>query len=155
MSVGVSVNSPELQALQKRLLKVSHVKFTKLLQTLGATVESQTRRRIQDEKKAPSGAAWADWSEAYAKSKHGAKNHRRHPGQLRSSQGHTLLSLSGALMDSIQWSTVMSDEVEVGSNLVYANRQNKDRQFIGLSAQNDRELLQVVEEFLDHEMGIE
>ena len=37
-----------------------------LMRQLGAAVESQTKRRIQDEKRGPDGRRWPPWSERYA-----------------------------------------------------------------------------------------
>jgi phage virion morphogenesis protein len=75
------------------------------LVVLGGLAESQTRRRIAQEKTAPDGEVWAPWSEAYAKS--------RRPG-------HSLLQAEGSLLDSIAAYDVSDDEERVGSNLVYA-----------------------------------
>ncbi len=153
MSVGLDIEAKDLERLQKRLLAVSHVKFTELLEGIGAIVENQSRNRIQNTKTGPDGTKWKDWSEAYAASKHGAKNHEPHPGQLRSSQGHTLLSLSGGLLDSLQ-DLVTFDEVEIGSNLIYANVQNEARPFLGLSSSDSDEIYNVINDFLDREMGL-
>lgn len=153
MSVGIDVDAPELERLQQRLLKATRVDFHEMLEGIGGVVESQTRRRIQDEKSTPSGTRWREWSEKYAESQHGAENHAPHPGERRESQGHTLLSLSGALLDSIQFLRTF-DEVEVGSNLKYANRQNEARQFVGLSDENNAEVLALVEDFLDQHLGL-
>lgn len=151
MSVGIEIKAPELARLEDRLASVANMDFGNLLDGLGSIVESQTRRRIQDEKTTPEALAWADWSEAYAASKHGAsKGHLAHPGELRSSQGHTLLQLDGGLLDSMQ-SLVSGREVEIGSNLVYANFQNTRRQFLGLSPDNTEEAIEVIEDFLDGE----
>lgn len=38
-----------------------------LLESIGAVVESQTRRRISSEKSSPAGEKWQDWSDSYAK----------------------------------------------------------------------------------------
>lgn len=153
MSIGIAIDATELELLQRRLLSMSRVSFTSLLEGVGAVVESQTRRRIQDEKRGPDGGLWQGWSDAYAESKHGAGNHLPHPSDHYESQGHTLLSLSGALLDSIQ-GDVTFDELEVGSNLQYAKRQNEMRQFIGLSNDDNREVLGVINDFLDREMRL-
>lgn len=114
---------------------------TDLLEALASEVESQTRRRISDEKTSPDGVAWPEWSEGYAGSRHGpTRSHRPHPGALRESGGHSLLVLSGDLLDSVT-SEVSGDEVVVGSNLVYAATHQygrpedgiPKREFVGLS----------------------
>ncbi len=153
MSTGIDVDTAQLERFQKRLLRLSSLQFSNLLASIGAVVESQTRNRIQNTKTAPDGSRWADWSPGYAGSKHGAGNHTAHPGQLSSSQGHTLLSLSGGLYDSIQWLVSGSDEVEVGSNVVYAGPQNKARQLLGLSSDNESEVMELIDGYLDREIG--
>ena len=119
-----------------------------VLETVGATVESQTRRRIDTEKTAPDGSRWANWSASYAKTRHG---------------GHSLLSGRGDLLDSIR-SEVRGRQAEVGSNLVYAaaHQDGLDmtivstkrrvtipaRPFLGVSEANEREIEQVVNDWL-------
>lgn len=152
MSVGFSVVAPDLKRLERRLVAVSNENYKELLEGVGGIVESQSRRRIQDEKTGPDGSIWKEWSESYAASKHGAENHDPHPGSRRESQGHTILSLTGGLLDSLQHALSFADEVEVGSNLVYARRQNADRPFLGLSGDNERDVLETVEDFLDELM---
>ncbi|EEE2001878.1 phage morphogenesis protein [Salmonella enterica subsp. enterica serovar Kotte] len=77
---------------------------TELLHSLGAVVESQTRRRIISEKTAPSGEAWPAWSDSYAGTRH---------------SGQSLLRGNGDLLDSIQF-VVERGRVRVGSSLSYA-----------------------------------
>jgi phage gpG-like protein len=153
VSVGLQIGTDELERLQRRLLKAARVDFVKLLAGLGALVENQSRNRIQNTKRGPDGGLWDPWSDKYAASKHGAANHQPHPGEHFESQGHSLLSLSGALLDSIHWRTTF-DELEVGSNLVYAGRQNKTRTFLGLSKDDTKEAVVVIEEFLDKNLGL-
>jgi len=86
------------------IVKTGKAKKSDLLESVGALVESQTRRRIQEEKEGPMGQAWPEWNELYALDRHG---------------NQSLLEGSGALVDSIQ-SLVTGDQVEVGTNLIYA-----------------------------------
>ena len=72
---------------------------------IGAILESGARRRIMEDKRAPDGAAWAPWSEAYDET----RDHGR----------HSLLVEDGDLHDSVQNYTTGA-EVRVGSPLVYA-----------------------------------
>ncbi len=151
MSIGIVIEAPELKRLQDRLVLMSRTNFTPMLDGVGAIVESQTRRRIQDEKTTPEGAPWKPWSEKYAASKHGAsKGHEPHPGELSSSQGHTMLSLDGGLLDSVQF-LVEGSGVEIGSNMIYANHQNSMRQFVGLGDGDGKEVVDIVEDFIDRE----
>ncbi len=102
----------------------------------GALIESQTRRRIAEEKTGPDGNAWAAWSPEY---------------EATRKSGQSLLMNEGELLDSIAWA-VSGDDLEVGSNLVYAATHqfgSEDgtipaRPFLGLSADNENELLELV-----------
>lgn len=153
MSASFTIEATGLDTVQARLDQLIRTMFdmTPLSAAVGATVESQVRKRIQREKTDPkTGVAWAPWSEKYARTRHG---------------GQSLLMSTGALRDSIQFVT-HGDEVEVGSNLVYAARHqygdNGDagslgdlvggipaRPFLGLTPENEVEVRQVVKKFLD------
>ena len=78
-----------------------------LLQTMGAAVESQTKRRVQSEKRAPDGTRWKPWSPAYARTRHA---------------GHSLLINRGHLQNSIRWALMGPDEVTIGTHLEYGPR---------------------------------
>ncbi|AZQ10160.1 phage virion morphogenesis protein [Shewanella khirikhana] len=106
MAISVQVSGTEqLQRYQQLLETLASPKHkAALLDTLGAVVESQTRRRIADEKTSPDGESWPDWSAAYAKTRHG---------------NQSLLRGNGDLLDSIQY-LVEKDQVRVGSPLPYA-----------------------------------
>lgn len=152
MSVGIQVDAPEVELLHQRLLAISRVDFTELLDGLGSLVESQTHKRLRDDKTDPNGTPWKPWSESYAGKKHGLNaGHLPHPGELTSSQGHAILFLDGHLDDSLTHA-IAFDEVEIGSNLKYARRQNAARQFMGLSGENNDEAVGVIEDFLDELM---
>lgn len=75
-----------------------------LMQTMGAAVESQTRRRIADEKTGPDGRRWKPWSARYARTRHA---------------NHSLLVNEGHLLNSIRWALLGSDAVTIGTNLAY------------------------------------
>ncbi len=106
MSIGVQVNgAQELSRYQQLLETLSDPKHkVELLDALGGIVESQTRRRIADEKTSPDGSAWDDWSSSYAKTRHG---------------NQSLLRGDGDLLDSIEYQ-VQRDQVRIGSPLAYA-----------------------------------
>jgi len=112
--------------------------------TVAAVVESQTRRRIQEEKKAPDGTAWADWSPAYADTRH---------------SGQSLLQGEGDLLDTI-FSGQTGDDAVVGSPMVYAAVQQEggaevgrpglpSREFLGVSDSNSDEIEDVVITYLE------
>lgn len=147
--IGVTITDDgSLRRMDQRIQRLAQLDLEELLEGIGAEAETQTRRRIQEEKRGPDGVEWPDWSENYAKSKHGQRGHEPHPGELRSSGGHTLLQLDGGLLDSIQYE-VFASEVRVGSNLVYAAPNQAQRPFLGLSPENEGDIEQLVKDFLE------
>lgn len=106
MSISVQVSGvQELQRYNQLLETLGDPKHKEeLLDALGGIVESQTRRRIADEKTSPDGSPWVEWSSAYAKTRHG---------------NQSLLQGDGDLLDSIQY-VVQRNQVRVGSPLAYA-----------------------------------
>ena len=129
---GVHIDLSGLRLIQRRLDALGGFDAHALLDVIGATVESQTRRRISEEKSAPDGAAWPDWSEEYAATRHG-KN--------------SLLEGEGDLIGSLDHQ-VAGNEVEVGSNLIYAaphqfgfeKRNIPARPYLGLGPGDEAEL---------------
>ena len=123
--------------------KLPAMRAQALLEEVGAEVENQTRRRVSEEKRAPDGEAWDEWSDAYA--------------ATRPPKGG-LLELEGHLIDSITYN-VNTDTVSVGSNLVYAGVHQYGhggvpaRPYLGQSAENTRELTELVLDWIEKEMG--
>jgi phage gpG-like protein len=103
-----------------------------ILDAMASMVESQTRRRLQEEKTSPDGDPWQEWDPRYAKTRH---------------SGHSLLQNEGHLLDSISYE-VRGNEAEIGSNLVYAGVQNRDRTYLGLSPDNESELESLLTEWI-------
>ncbi|HBC0574868.1 phage virion morphogenesis protein [Serratia bockelmannii] len=105
MGIQVEVLGAEkLADIQKALERLADGGLrAELLDSIGAVVESQTRRRITDEKQAPGGQAWQDWSEGYAKTRHG---------------NQSLLQGDGDMLDSITFITERN-QVRVGTPLKY------------------------------------
>jgi len=106
MSISVQVTGTnELQRYQQLMDTLGDPKHkAELLDALGTEVQSQTERRIQDEKSSPNGKPWAEWSSAYAKTRHG---------------NQSPLQGDGDLLDSIQF-VVEKNQVRIGSPLAYA-----------------------------------
>ena len=106
MGISVEVMGAEkLAQIRLAIAKLSDNSLQEeLLESIGAVVESQARRRISDEKTSPAGEKWQDWSEDYRKTRHG---------------NQSLLQGDGGLMDSIQH-IVERGRVRVGSPLGYA-----------------------------------
>lgn len=145
------------EPLIARLSRMERINKGALLDVLGAEMESQTRRRIQEEKKSPDGTPWPQWSATHAATRH---------------SGQSLLQGEGNLLDSIQH-VVTGEQVEVGSNMVYAGVQQNGarqgefgrtsrngpipwgdipaREYLGLSAENTADLIAVANDWLDAE----
>jgi phage virion morphogenesis protein len=147
MSLQLNINMSQIDRLGARIQALGNIDRSELLEGLAAEVESQTRRRLSDEKTAPDGTPWAAWTDDYAATRHG---------------GHSLLESSGALIDSIE-SVASDDSVEIGSNLIYAAIHNLGgtedmapapagitaRQYLGFSDDNLTDLQFVVDDFID------
>ena len=144
------------EGLDEALLKIEGIAdapLGELAEGIGRLVQGQTRRRIEEEKTSPAGAAWK-----------------------RNRAGTPTLYQSGALADSIDY-LASETSVQVGSGLVYArihqqggtirpknkralafmagNRliltQRVDmpaRPYLGLSADNQDEIVETAEEWL-------
>lgn len=106
MGIAVEVIGAEkLQQMRLAIEKLSDSSLQQeLLESIGAVVESQTRRRISDEKTSPAGERWEEWSEGYRKTRSG---------------NQSLLQGNGDLLDSIQY-IVERGHVRVGSPLSYS-----------------------------------
>lgn len=106
MSTAINVSLEGQERTVKRLnrLLAGVANPRPALEAIGAVVESQTRRRIEDGGPSPDGTPWDAWSRGYAATRHG---------------GQALLRGDGGLMDSIDW-VADDDSVQIGSNLVYA-----------------------------------
>lgn len=143
MSGAIVIDLRRLLPFRQRLAMLSHLRLSQLYDTLGSEIESQTRRRISEEKTDPDGDEWDEWSEAYA--------------AARPSRGG-LLDLGGGLVDSIAYE-VAGDAIIVGSNLVYAlvhQEGHKDmgipaRPYLGVSEENLDDLGQLVVDFIARE----
>lgn len=138
---GVRVNLAADPRILARLERLGQFDLGPLLEGIGMEVETQTRRRIQDDKAAPDGSSWPEWSAKYAKTRH---------------SGHSLLQGEGHLQDSITYE-VSGDSVLVGSPLVYAAthqfgdpaRNIPQREFLGLAGQDHEDVVGLIEDYLE------
>jgi phage virion morphogenesis protein len=125
--------------LGRRVSRLGRAVRLGAMRVLAPLLESQTRRRIGSEKRAPSGRAWEAWSDRYAATRTGTQS---------------LLMSDGHLHDSIE-SLVTPDKVTWGSNLVYASTHQDGtddvpaRPFLGLSRDNAREIDAELVRFFD------
>lgn len=138
---GIEIRSEGLDALERRIgrLLAGLKQPEPLLRALAAEGESQTRRRLEVEKRGPDGTPWPEWSPGYAATRHG---------------GQSLLDARGDLIRSL---TAFADRQSAGwgTNLVYAatHQFGRDaipaRPFLGVSDENFQDLLAIAEDWLD------
>lgn len=142
MSVDLSLN---LAKLNRRIEKLAGADPSELLFSLAVEGESQTRQRLGQDKHAPDGSAWPEWSESYAKTRHG---------------GQSLLESQGELIDSLT-ADADSESAIWGSNLPYAAAQNfgyeknnlAARQYLGFSSENNADIAAVMDDWIDDILG--
>lgn len=134
-----------IDRIRERLVRLTGIDRDQLLDEIGATIETQTKVRIEEEKRSPEGVKWAEWSKRYAKTRHG---------------GHKLLENEGNLYDDINH-LVHGSEVEIGTDMVYAathqfgdvTRNIPARPYLGVSEDNESELEDQVERFFERAMA--
>lgn len=108
-----------------------------LMETVGALVEAQTKRRIASEKTAPDGSAWAPLKASTA---------------ARKGNDNILVDV-GRLLGSISHIATATQAV-VGTNVFYGvfhqggTSRMPSRAFVGLSSENSSELEDVVRAFI-------
>ena len=136
----ITLDIRELGALNAQLARLSALDLDGLMADLALQGESQTRRRLGEEKAGPDGDAWPDWSDRYAATRHGGHS-------LLESDGHLIASLeSGADADTAWWG---SDQVYAATHQFGdASRNIPARPYLGISAQNKRELADLIDHFL-------
>lgn len=138
---GVQVNLAADPRILARLEQLAEFDLGPLLEGIGMEVETQTRRRLQDDKAAPGGSPWPEWSADYGRTRH---------------SGHSLLQSEGHLQGSITYE-VRDDSVLVGSPLVYAAphqfgdpaRNIPQREFLGLAGEDYAALVTLIEDYLE------
>ncbi len=144
MATQFFIDTSDLKRLTDRLQQwAKRPGFASLYAGIGAELESQTRRRIEDERRSPEGVPWPDWSPAYAATRHG---------------GHDLLQNEGDLLDSLHV-VVDSQGVAMGTNLVYGAIHQfggapvginiPKRPYLGISDANAEDLDAVVDDWLE------
>lgn len=148
MSLSLRIEDAGIERLAERIgrLAPSPQERRQLLEAIAFEGETQTRRRITQEKAAPDGTPWPAWSSDYAAT--------RGPGQA-------LLEADGDLVDSI---TSSADEgaAEWGSNLIYFAIHDQggtddmapgpaaipQRQMLGLSEENEADIGAIVDDWI-------
>lgn len=136
--VSFTVTDIGLDDAIMRLSKLQSFDMAELTDAASGLLESSVKHRIGEEKTAPDGTPWADWSQDYA--------------ETRGSQ-HSLLVGENNLLESVQ-SYATGTEAIVGTNLVYGAIHNfggaevgkniPKRQFLGLSDIDVQDLHELV-----------
>ncbi len=151
---GVTVEtSLDIAQAAGALARLSAAEMDRIAQGIGALVEDQTKRRIADDKTAPDGTPWADWSAGYRESM--ARPGRTNPRSL-------LVGSPSHLLHSIQHFT-QGDSVRVGTPLIYGaihqfggdptqgHAPIPARPYLGISASDAAEISDLV---IDHLGGL-
>lgn len=142
-STAIEIRLDGQAALRQRLELLPGMNLDPLRHNIGALVESQTRRRIHEEKAGPDGKAWAPWGPNWAASRH---------------KGHGLLENDGDLLDSIHF-VVAGGDILVGSDLVYAaihqfggaevDMAIPERPYLGMSDENWGDVVDQADAFVN------
>lgn len=87
----------------------------------------------------PAGEPWAALDVAYAKSKR----------KRESRGGDKILVLDGYLSSLLRYQ-VGDNELQFGSDRIYAARQQEDRPFLGVSSEDGQEILDILSDYFQH-----
>lgn len=148
MSTELSFDFSGNEKIQAMLQRLSDLQLEELAEAISTEGANQTTRRILEERTAPSGEAWPEWSEAYAGTRHSGQD-------LLQGEGWLLKSIRGAAEGAVAvW----------GADKKYAALHNfggeavginvPARKFLGLSADNQRDIEQLVEDFVAGAVGV-
>lgn len=136
--VAFSIDMRGLEEALAKFQRLAAADRAEIMDMAGAVAESAARRRIVEEKTSPNGQAWAPWSAQYAKTRH---------------SGHSLLSSSGSLADSLtRWAD--AQQAQVGSNIIYAaihqfgDSNTPARPYLGLSDEDAQDIADVITNFM-------
>lgn len=139
-TIRITAVSPSLHRVRLKLDKLSRMGTENLLDRVGALIESQTRRRISEERTDPDGRPWKKLDLVYAARK------RRGTKRDPASTGDILVRY-GRMLDSVTHN-VNDDEIEIGASVDYAPFVDFDRPFLGLSRDNEKELDDELDDWL-------
>lgn len=152
--ISIAVDASSFERIFKQLKPLLDLNANDLMSAIGAIGESQTRRRLSDEKTAPDGTPWKEnsagtsiltqtgqhllgsiaWSASASEAEWGAAWEYAHVHQ----DGMTITPKNGkALIFSIGGKVVHAQKVVMPA-----------RPFIGLSDENAREIVEVVTDYL-------
>jgi len=143
-SVSTEVDSREVMAALNRLV-TGLQQLTPALRDIGEMLQLSHDQRFKDQK-SPEGAPWAPLSDAYKKTK------AKHPDRLLLLEGY----LSGGLSYQIQGKSLL-----FGTNSIYgashqfgrAEAAIPARPWLGLSGNDETEVLEILQEHLGRAAG--
>ena len=151
--IGITIEVRDLAAASALISRFIDIDETALLTTVGAIGEMQTRRRIEEEKTSPDGAAWAP-------NREGTSILLRTGEHLRDTIAHEVGSSEVRWGSSWQYAHVHQDGAVITAKgkrlsfLVGGKRRFAQkvtipaRPFVGLSGANGREIEEVVTDWL-------
>lgn len=143
---AVQFDDAALRRLGQRLAALGRAPTRDMFEDLAAEGEAQTRFRIANEKRAPDGTPWPDWSEQYAETRH---------------SGHSLLQGEGDLLDSMGAFVYLDGTgAEWGSDLIYAathqfgdsERNIPQREYLGITPENEADLERIMDSWMEEQM---
>ena len=148
MSVSLKIRVVGSDAVSRALADMEGrvTDMTPLMQAIAASVEKQTKDRIVSIKEGPDREYWPDWTKRYRETRHSQ---------------HSFLEGWGHLRDTVV-GDADADSAVVGSNLVYAAIHQfggsdnmppgpagiPPRPYIGISDENELEILEIIEEYM-------
>lgn len=132
--VQVAFDSFELKSVLNELARtVDHIDYSEPLAELGNLAVFAAVERLTVTKTDPDGSRWRPWSPAYARRVEASGN-----------VAHTLLYKSGEMTRQVDADVTGPDEVTVFTETPYANRQQQDRAFLGLSVEQEDEAAEIL-----------
>lgn len=148
--VQIQIDDSELLKMIGRLDSFADGLIDEVGYSMAGLGESQTRRRLAEEKTAPDGEPWAPWSPGYARTRR---------------RGQSLLQAGGDLIDSIA-SDYAGGEAYWGSNLVYAAIHQAggdssmapgpagipERPYLGISDENREEIYETLQPLFEERL---
>ncbi len=153
MSIGLQITVHGDEEIEKLFARLTSPQFSEMLGYIGGHLESSTNQRFADEKD-PLGNAWQEWSEKYARTRHGGQ---RKLMSGRNASGEPSQNLHRSFSWQIKGGTLV-----FGTNVTYAavhqfGSKKKSgrgsgipaRPFLGINDHDRKEIREIVEEFID------
>lgn len=148
-ALAVEVNDAELRALNTRVNRMlSRVQNpADAMDHIAGMLESQTKGRIEDEKKAPDGTPWAEWSPDYAATRilgvHSKLIAKKKPG-LFDDIAHESDAFKAEVFASLEYALTH----QLGDD----SRGIPARPYMGLSRENTADIEQTMAEWIEGQL---